>query len=277
MELPLLEFYYHGHFAQEREQEIRSTLEECYSHLGRWLPPRVEVQVFETSVELTAFLQNEKTQFGISTLGDDAFICSHDAWQGFPRLMICTERLFALSPLARLGALRHEAAHTVLHGGLAYYVFKVPSNCLQMAQAKGMETTYLQHVLYYCAIAVKDFEAMRLLLHAGYQECQVALAEVQFSTSKDDELAWLLAKDHPQARLFFFTSQLKTILLGWPLEVAKLMQVEAATDSMLNYMEPDQRQLLLRVAISIAKQLGSHTHDNVSLTLRRVLQELQRS
>lgn len=272
--LPLLHFHYHGHITQSELQEIRGTLEECYPRLGQWLPEGVEVHLFDRPVQMADFLASEKAELGITTSGDDAFICSHDAWRGSPRLLICAERLFALSAVARLGALRHEAAHTVLHGALAYYVFRIPKDCLELAQAKGMELAMLQQVLYYCATAVKDFEVTRLLLHQGYRECQVAFADTQFSVSHEDELAWLLARHHPQGKLLFFSSQLKTLLLGWPLKVAGLMPLEDAANSMLNYLELKERKRLLGMAVSIAKQLGDDTHNNVLLTLRQVLLEL---
>ena len=272
--LPQLDFRCHGDITQDEVQEIRSSLEECYPRLGRCLPERVEVYLFDTPVKLAAFLTSEKAELGIRTLGDEDFICSHDAWRGFPRLLICLERLFALSPMARLGSLRHEAAHTVLHGALAYYVFRIPPDCLELAKAKGMDLPVLQQVLYYCATAVKDFEVTRLLLRQGYQDCQLAFAQAQFLPSDEDKLAWLLARHHPQAKLIFFAGQLKTLLLGWPLEVAGLMKLGKSTDSMLNYMEPEERKQLLGMTICIAKQLGEDTHNNVRLTLRQVLQEL---
>ena len=272
--LPLLDFHCHGEVSQSELQEIRDTLEECYPDLGRWLPERVEVQLFETSMQLAAFLQAEKAALGIKTLGDEAFICSHDAWRESPRLLICIERLFALSPMARLGTLRHEAAHTVLHGALTYYVFRLPLDCVELAQAKGIDMLLLQQVLYLSATAVKDFEVTRLLLQQGYRECQLALAQTQFLPSDEDKLAWRLARRHPQGRLLFFTSQLKTLLLGWPLEVAGLIQLEKCTDSMLSYIEPDERKQLLDLAISIARGLGEDTHDNVRLALQQVLREL---
>jgi hypothetical protein len=253
---------------------MRCALEECYPRLGRWLPEKVEVHVFDTGAQMAAFLAGEKAELGIGTSGDDAFICSHDAWRGSPRLLICAERLFALSPIARLGALRHEAAHTVLHGALAYYVFRVPKDCLELARAKGMELAILQQVLYYCATAVKDFEVTRLLLHQGYRECQIAFVETQLSPSYEDELAWFLARHHPQGKLLFFSSQLKTLFLGWPMETAGLLHLESAIDSMLNYLESEERRQLLSMAARIAEQLGDDTHNNVSLTLGRVLLEL---
>ena len=208
-QLPMLKFHCHGHVTEDEGQEVRDTLDECYPGLGRRLPAKVEVHLFDTPAQLGTFLESEKTDLGIWTSGEEAFICSHDAWRGFPRLLICMERLSALSPVARLGALGHEAAHTVLHGALAYYVFRLAPNCIELAQAKGTDLTLLEQVLYYCATAVKDFEVMRLLLHQGYGECQVAFAQAQLVPSGDDKLAWLLARYNPQARLLFFTGQLK--------------------------------------------------------------------
>ncbi len=271
--LPELDFHCHGYVAQDELQEIRSILEECYPRLGRWLPERVEVRAFDTSTQLAIFLESEKAELGIETSGDEAFICSHDAWRGFPRLLICLERLSALPPQAQFGTLRHEAAHTVLHGALAYYVFRLPPDTIELAQAKGMTSPLLQQVLYYCAIAVKDLEVTRLLLRQGYKECQVAFAQTQFLSSAEDKLAWLLAKDNPQTRLLFFSGQLKTLFLGWPLEVAGLLTLGKCADSMLSYIKPGERRRLLDLAISIAKQLVEDTHENVRLTLRQVVQE----
>jgi len=272
--LPVLDFHCHGYVTQDQLQEVRDTLEESYPRLGRWLPEKVEVQLFDTPVQLASFLESEKREFGIRTAGDEAFVCSHDAWRGFPRLLICIERLSALSRMARLGTLRHEAAHTVLHGALAYYVCRIPRDCVELAETKGMNLTVLQQVLYYCAVAVKDFEVTRLLLHQGYQECQVAFAQAQFVRSDEDELAWLLARYNPQARLVFFTSQLKTLLLSWPLDAAGLLPIETYTNSMLSYIATEERKRWLGLALGIAQQLGEDTHNNIRLTLRRVLLEL---
>ncbi len=272
--LPLLAFHCQGHVTQDEVREIRSTLEECYVRLNRELPERVEVHLLDTPTRLATFLEGEKAELGIKTSGDEAFICSHDAWRGFSRLLICMERLSALSPAARLGALRHEVAHTVLHGALAYYIFKLPRDCLELARVKDVDMSVLQQVLYHCAIAVKDFEAVSLLLHQGYGECQAAFARSQFLPSDEDKLIWLLAKSHPQARLLFLTGQLKILLMAWPLKLAGLIELEGYVDSMLSYIEPDERERLVCLTTSIAEELGEDTHDNVRLALMQALQEL---
>ena len=67
VKLPVLDFHYHGHVTQDEQQEIRDTLTECYPRLSRWLPERVEVQLFETPAQLSAFLESEKTDLDIKT------------------------------------------------------------------------------------------------------------------------------------------------------------------------------------------------------------------
>jgi len=86
-EVPLLDFHRHGHITQRWEEETRHTLEEYYQRLSDHpLPKKVEVRLCQTQSQLTEFLQAEKDELGIQTLGDESFICSHDAWRGFPRL-----------------------------------------------------------------------------------------------------------------------------------------------------------------------------------------------
>ena len=272
--LPLLDVHSHGNLPHEAQQRIRDTLEGCYLCLGKWLPDRVEVHIFETSAQQAAFLDTEKAELGIDTSGDEAFICSHDAWRGYPRILICMEKLSALSPIAQLGALRHEAAHTVLHGALAYYIYRLPPDCLELAEAKGLDQAWLRQLLYYCSAAVKDFEASRLLLQNGYRDCQLAFVQAQSVPSLEDELAWLLAKRHPQARLLFLAAQLKPLLLSWPLKQAGLVGAETLADSMLSYLEPGERERLLTLAAAIIELIGDDTHDNVRAALRQVLREL---
>ena len=271
--LPILEFHCCGKVSQDELQDIRDILEECYSRLGegRKIPDRVEVRLFETSDKLLEFLQREKKELGIGTSGDEAFFCSHDAWRGYSRLSVCLERLNTLSPIARLGALRHEVAHSVLHGGPEYYTVRIPADCVAVASKRGVAPAMLQQVLYYSAIAVKDFEVTRLLLKAGYSECQVAFIESVFTASEADKLAWSLLSSNPQGKFIFLCSQLKTLLLGIALEIAGLVELERWNDQMLFYVSPQERRDWLVFARNLALQLGDITQENIQLVLRTVL------
>jgi hypothetical protein len=85
VKLPLLDFRCHEQVKQDKMHEIQDILQECYTRLGGWLPERVAVHLFDTPAGLAGFLEGEKKGLGIKTAGDEAFICSHDAWRGFPR------------------------------------------------------------------------------------------------------------------------------------------------------------------------------------------------
>jgi hypothetical protein len=271
--IPILDFCRYGKVTQDELQEIRDILEECYSRLGkgRKIPEKVEVRLFETSEKLLELFKQEKTELGISTSGDEAFICSHDAWRGSSRLSVCLERLNALSATARQGVLRHEVAHSVLHGGPEYYTVRIPEDCVELARTRGIDLALLQQVLYYSAIAVKDFEVTRLLLTSVYSACQVAFIETVFMPSDDDKLAWSLLNSHPLGNFIFFCSQLKTLLLGIPLETAGLVDLETWNDQMLCYVSPKERRDWLVYARNLARQLGDNTHENIRLALRSVL------
>ncbi len=271
--LPKLDYYCHGRVLEHELQKIRGVLEACYSRLGRGrqLPDRVEVHLFENSSKLEEFLKNEKEELGIGTSGDEAFICSHDAWRGYSRLSVCLDRLNALSPAASLGALTHEVAHSILHGGREYYAIRIPSDCVESARTHGMGLALLQQVLFYCATAVKDFEVTRLLLDSGYSDCQVAFIESMFQPSAEDKLAWNLLNSRPFGKFIFFCSQLKTLLLGIPLETEGLVKLASWNDRMLSYVPRHERQDWLVFAKTLAEQLGDNTLDNIRLVLRSVL------
>ena len=272
--LPVLDFYCHGQVKPEELAEVRIILEETYSSLGnkRPSPDRVEVHLFESAAKSLEYLNEQKKELGISTSGDEAFICTHDAWRGYPRLSVCLERLNALSPASRWGALSHEVAHSVLHGKPEYYAVRIPPDCVELANSMGIDSTLLQQVLYYCAIAAKDFEVTRLLVDAGFSASQLAFVETVFSPSEDDKLAWTVLKSNPQGKFFFFCSQLKTLLLGIPLETAGLTDLAGWNNRMLDYVTPNERQTWLDFARDLSQHLGYDTLENILQVLRCVLQ-----
>src|SRR4030043_2404078 len=117
---------------------------------------------------MRALLKEDKIRLGITTGGDEEFICSHDAWRGYPRVICCVEKLAKLNKLARPGAIRHEAAHSALHGSLEYYIFRIPDDCRHTAEIKALDSAVLDQALYYVSVAVKDFEATRFFIQHSF-------------------------------------------------------------------------------------------------------------
>jgi len=255
-------------------EKLRGEIEGCYRRLSA--PGTVELRLIDTAERLADLLAREKAELGIATSGDEEFLATHDAWRGMPRITVCAERIMGLPELLRQGIIRHEVAHTVLHGSLEYYVFSLPQDVLAMGRARGIGVPILQQLFYYVSVAVKDYEATKLLVEHGYEECQVALALHQLEATEEDKLAWRMAIRHPQARLVYLAAQLKPLLFACPLlELPTTTQrVKQGVEEMLGHLPPEESERLLKLAEQVASHLGDDTHRNMEMALRLVLETL---
>lgn len=227
------------------------------------------------------FLKEEKFRLGITTTGEEEFVCCHDAWRGFPRIIVCAERLAKVKKLARIGAIRHEAAHSALHGSLEYYIFRVSEDCHRLARIKGVDPAILEQALYLVSVAVKDFEATKYLAKHDYVKCQVAFALETFQPSQEDKLAWKSARTKRQARYLYETALLKPLLFAHPLlsltspkKISLQQQVELGRriETMIEYIEESEQKKLLQVTNNIVNGLADDTHSNVDFTLAQSLE-----
>ncbi len=263
------------------KKEVINTLKDCYQQFGSKAPNKVEVQLIDKAATMLDFIREEKFKLGITTGGEEEFICCHDAWQNFPRILICAERLAKLNKLARIGAIRHEAAHTALHGSLEYYIFHISDNCHQRAKIKGIDLSTLGQALYFVSVAAKDFEATKFLVNHDYIKCQFAFALEVMQPSEQDKTAWKLAKNNRQARLLCYTAALKPILSTNPLlSLSKLKKISLQQqvdlgrriEMMIEHMEEMEQRKLIQTANNIIQGLTDDTHHNVELALYHSLE-----
>jgi len=217
MTKPELQFTIHGDIPDSFRQELKQQLEECYERLPTSGLEVVQVRLLDSVHRLRQFLAAEHAELGIASPLGTEFLALHDAWRGVPRITVCRERLAEAPHLVSLGAIRQQVAHSILHGSPEYYTFKLSRNLVEKAQERGLAPVALQQLLYYVAIAVKDYEVVRLLVTHGYVDCQAALAFHQLEPSEEDRLAWQLAQLNPVARLICLASQLKLLLSLRPL------------------------------------------------------------
>lgn len=266
-----------GYVPPQCEKQLRQTLDDCYRKLGSPKRGQVEIHIVDTASRMEAFLQKEKAELGIETTGEEGFLCTHDAWRGVPRLLICIERLSQVPKVASLGIIRHEVAHTILHGDPLYYMFTINNECQTLAQAKGIDTAVLKQIVYYISVAVKDFEATRFLVNHNCVECQAAFAlEQLLKVTADDKLAWLLAKSIPRARALYLAAQLKPLLFVHPLLAVadNREQLMKSVSSMLEHMGQVEQTRLFQFANRLAEQLKYDTHGNIGITLTTLLKQL---
>ncbi len=276
MAKPELQLTIHGDVPNSFWQELRQQLEECYQRLPTLDLEVVQVCLLDTVERLRRLLAAEHAELGIAGPLGEEFLALHDAWRGGPRITVCRERLAEVPHLVGLGAIRQQVAHSILHGSPEYYVFKLSRSLVEKGQERGLAPVALQQLLYYVAIAVKDYEVVRLLVTHGYVDCQATLAFHQLEADDEDRLAWRLARRNPVVRLICLASQLKLILSMRPL-VAKsavgpgLVQQARA---MLSFLPLEEQDRLWALTQQIAAALGDDTHQNIATALQLALEIL---
>jgi len=242
-------------------------MEECYYRLSPHVVSLVDLYVFESSSLAKAFLLMERKKFGVETSSfDDLFFAMHDAWRGTPRIILCLDRIRELPELVRIGAIRHEVGHTVLHGSIEYYVLPLPKTLLELMKLFNLSRKYVLDLLYLVSVAVKDYEVTRLLYQRGYIEDQVAYVKFLLKISEDDIISWNASQGNPLLEALYLIGLLKTVGCAIPLLADKNLsnEIKACMKSSVSYLPKHLSSLILNIAEGDFVNLGNDTWSNVS-------------
>ena len=254
-------------------EEVLEILNDCYNRLGAHAVKIVDIYIFEKSSSMSAFMNDEKRKLGIKTSAfEESFLAVHDAWHGTPRIMVAYDKMFRVPELVGIGGLRHEVAHTVLHGSLEYYSFPMPMFLLELERNAVISRQIIRDLVYLASIAVKDYEVTRLLCERGYVEDQVAYSEYYLQPSEEELEAWKLAEKNRTARLIFLVSVLKTACCAAPLlndEIYGEEILKNITRSM--YFLPAELFVRLLKILEEASKFGRNTHENVDRFIKEII------
>ncbi len=268
-----LSYYARGNVSGGFKKEVSEVLNDCYKRFGDRVPYKVEVYVFDNEDNLSLFLRQEKFKHGLSAGAfDSTSACTHDVLRGYPRLLICQQRLARYSKTGRAGAIRHEAAHTILHGALEYSIFQIPEDCRHTAMVKGVETEKLEDVFFQLSMAVKDFEASKLLISHDYISCQFTYGLEWVKPVEDDQLAWNISKTNRQTRFVYESALIRPILFASPLlalpkskkfPAEQQARLSARIKQLIGVLGETEEDKIILVAGSIIEALGEDTHKNI--------------
>jgi hypothetical protein len=256
----------YGKIDDEEIERITETMQECYNRLTPHEVSLVDLYIFERSSSVEIFFAKECRKVGVASAPfDKLFFAMHDAWRGIPRITLCLERMDKLPRLVKMGGIRHEVGHSILHGNLSYYVLSFPPALLKVVDCFKLSFEYTTNLLYLISIAVKDYEVARLLHEQGYVKDQIAYAKHLLTISEDDTLSWEISRGKPLAEALCLISCLKAIGCAAPLLVDKEFGEEVRQHLMenLSYLPADRSTLLLRIAEEEFLSLGINTLDNV--------------
>jgi hypothetical protein len=251
-------------------------LNDCYNRLGAHAVEIVEVYIFEKSSSMNAFMNDEKRKLGIKTSAfEESFLAVHDAWHGTPRIMVAYDKMLHVPKLVRIGVLRHEAAHTALHGSLEYYSFSTPMFLLELERNSVMSRQVIRDLVYLAAIAVKDYEVTRLLYEKGYVKDQVTYNEYHLKPSGEELEAWKLAEKNKTATLLFLVSALKTACCAAPLIKDERYgeEILKTITGGMNFL-PEELSARLLKTLEATSKFGRDTHENVDQFMKEIIDEL---
>jgi len=251
-------------------------LNDCYNRLGAHAVEIVEVYIFEKSSSLNAFMNDEKRKLGIETSAfEESFLAVHDAWRGTPRIMVAYDKMLHVPKLVRIGVLRHEVAHTVLHGSLEYYSFSMPLFLLELERNSVVPRQVIRDLVYLASVAVKDYEVTRLLYEKGYVKDQVAYNDYCLKASEEELEAWKLAEKNKTASLIFLVAALKTACCAAPLIKDERCgeEILKAIKGSMNFLPTELSPRLLKILEATSK-FGRNTHENVDQFMKEIIDEL---
>jgi hypothetical protein len=276
-----LSYYARGKISGGFKREISDTLNDCYKRFGQRVPYKVEVYAFDTDESLNSYLREEKFKLGLSlNTVDDISACTYEVLRGYPRLLVCEERLAPYSKLGRAGAVRHEAAHTILHGSLEYNIFQIPEDCRHTAMVKGIDPAKLEEVFFQLSMGVKDYEATKLLVENDFIECQFKYALEWIRPIDDDRTAWNISKTNRQTRFVYESALMRPLLFCDPLlSISKkrapeeeLVQLSARIEQTLAVLGETEENKTLKVAGAIIEALEeSDTHARIDAAFHQLI------
>ena len=237
---------------------------------------RVCITIWKTVEELHAFYRDEREELGV-VIGNEAdFLATHDAWRGYPRILICQERLQGISDAVVRGVVHHEITHAVLHGTPEFYTFRFSNKLQEAARIAGLDENLLQQCVYLLSVAIKDFEVVQWLAVRGFGFGQLAIAEYIISDTEEDHRIWELVYDFPALRRIALAAFLKTLLPVVALMACDITGSPAIRDrwnEAYGWLSEDEREGIFRLARSIVADGGDSFQEKLERASYRVLQD----
>ncbi|MEM3522464.1 MAG: hypothetical protein QXE19_03420 [Candidatus Bathyarchaeia archaeon] len=254
-----------GNVNEAEIKEIIDIIKECYDRLSSSNKSNiVDLLVFESSLALDSFLLKEYQKLNIaSSRFDDKFFAMHDAWYGIPRVFVCLERMYKLPKLVQEGGLRHEIAHTILHGSIEYYIIPMPLALVEIMKDFGLSKGYMNNILYLISIAVKDYEVARLLINKGYIKDQLEYANHVLSVSEDEMLSWNICKNNRSLLALHLISRLKDLCYSFAfISIPSLKEkIKDSMEKSLSYIQNPYSKMLFEL---VFQSLNSFSNDTIS-------------
>jgi hypothetical protein len=245
---------------------------ECLAEKTR--PDRLSICLYNRMHELEAFLNKEKEALGVVSEGETEFIALHEAWQGYPRIHICRERIENLSETVVQGALQHELTHAFLHGLPKFYKFRFSRQLTAAGEKLGWSLQLIQVCVYLLSIALKDSEVICRLAQTRLFSGQIALLEHMLADTEAERYVWDKIRRTPPQRKIVIASFMKTLLpiVKLPAEInAAGRRLLERWKTVYDWVGEADRREIIRYASETAGNISGSFQDQLEQTALKLI------
>lgn len=235
--------------------KILSAISECYKAIGEPIVESVDLHMVEKTAEET-------------------FFATHDAWQGKPRITVYVDKFLEMPELVGLAGIRRQAAHSVLHGSLEYYLIKFPKELLRAMRQYDLPQGYANTFLYGTGMAVKEYEVTKLLYEKNFVEDQIAYAKYMLDPSGEEVLAWELALGNRLEKILYLVSIIRDISCVLPLTQDEQFghEVKNRIEIKLAHITPAYQSRIQKILYEKFLLLDTDTLENIDLLTKFVVE-----
>ncbi len=246
-----------GEISQPVLEEIQAIIGESYEVIGEPMSGSVDLHVVEKSA-------------------GETFFATHDALRGKPTITVYVDKLLEMPQLVRLAGIRRQAAHSVLHGSLEYYLIKVPEDLIRAMKQYNLPQDCINAFLYSAGMAAKEYGVTRLLYGKNYIEDQAAYAKYILIPATEEVLAWKLASRDKLEKIFHLASVIRDISCAVPLTQDEQIggEIKIYIKKKIAHITPDYQSRIQRIIYDGFSSLGLNTFENIGLITRLLVEEI---
>ncbi len=272
----MLKIFEYGKISDDLKSEILDIINLVLSKSDR-KTPYIEVLLFEKLNDLKDFIYREASELGLHQSAiQNIYFAMHDAYRGWPRILICLELLNKLPNEVWRGGIQHEVGHAILHGSLEYYLFSLPKNLADLCYKFNMESFQCFNLLYFISVAVKDYEVSKYLIKLNFTRDQYPFIKYNLHLDEEEIMYWNILADEASRIIYTFLIY-KTISASIPfLEIDEYREsINELIEDMIEILD-DRYRSLIYLLINMFRDFDIDTRNNiyhVANELNKLLEE----
>jgi len=246
-----------GEVAQSIVDKIVSALDECYKIIGEPMADSVDLRIVEKSARET-------------------FFATHDALHGKSTITVYVDKFLEIPQLVGLAGIRRQAAHSVLHGSLEYYLIKVPKDLIKVAKQYNLSQGCINALLYNIGMAAKEYGVTRLLYGKNFVVDQAAYAKYILDPSVEEVLAWEVALRNRLGKILYLASIIRDVSCAVPLIRDEQFgdEIKDYIGKKLAYITPAYQSKIRKIIYERFSLLNTDTFRNIALVTRFLVDEI---